>query len=36
MGYPMAGFLSKAGHEVVVYNRTDSKADSWTRQYGRA
>ena len=34
MGYPMAGFLSKAGHEVVVYNRTDSKADSWTRQFG--
>ncbi|MDH3617028.1 MAG: NAD(P)-dependent oxidoreductase [Gammaproteobacteria bacterium] len=34
MGYPMAGFLSKAGHEVVVYNRTGSKADSWTRQFG--
>ncbi|NNC56362.1 MAG: NAD(P)-dependent oxidoreductase [Woeseiaceae bacterium] len=34
MGYPMAGFLSKAGHEVVVYNRSGSKAESWTRQYG--
>jgi 3-hydroxyisobutyrate dehydrogenase-like beta-hydroxyacid dehydrogenase len=34
MGYPMAGFLSKAGHDVVVYNRTASKADSWTRQFG--
>ncbi len=27
MGYPMAGFLAKAGHEVVVYNRTASKAE---------
>ena len=34
MGYPMAGFLSKAGHEVVVYNRTGSKADDWCKQYG--
>ncbi len=34
MGYPMAGFLSKAGHDVVVYNRTVSKAESWTRQFG--
>ena len=36
MGYPMAGFLSKAGHDVVVYNRTASKAESWTRQYGNS
>jgi 3-hydroxyisobutyrate dehydrogenase-like beta-hydroxyacid dehydrogenase len=34
MGYPMAGFLSKAGHDVVVYNRTQSKADDWVRQFG--
>ncbi len=34
MGYPMAGFLAKAGHEVVVYNRTGSKAENWTRQFG--
>jgi len=34
MGYPMAGFLTKAGHDVVVYNRTQSKADDWVRQYG--
>ncbi len=33
MGYPMAGFLSQAGHEVVVYNRTASKAESWTKQF---
>jgi len=34
MGYPMAGFLSKAGHDVDVYNRTAAKAESWTRQFG--
>ena len=27
MGYPMAGYISKAGHKVTVYNRTTSKAD---------
>ena len=26
MGYPMAGHLRAAGHEVVVYNRTTAKA----------
>ena len=34
MGYPMAGFLAKAGHEVVVYNRTASKAEGWTKEFG--
>lgn len=34
MGYPMAGFLSKAGHDVVVYNRTQSKAEDWAREFG--
>jgi len=34
MGYPMAGFLAKAGHDVVVYNRTASKASTWTGQFG--
>ena len=34
MGYPMAGYLSKAGHDVVVYNRTQSKAEDWVREYG--
>lgn len=29
MGFPMAGHLHKAGHEVVVYNRTTAKAESW-------
>jgi 3-hydroxyisobutyrate dehydrogenase len=34
MGYPMAGHLAKAGHEVTVYNRTAAKAEAWVREYG--
>jgi 3-hydroxyisobutyrate dehydrogenase and related beta-hydroxyacid dehydrogenases len=34
MGYPMAGHLAKAGHEVTVYNRTAAKADAWQKEYG--
>jgi len=34
MGYPMAGYLSKAGHSVTVYNRTASKAAAWVEEYG--
>ena len=33
MGYPMAGYISKGGHNVTVYNRTSSKADKWLSQY---
>ena len=33
MGYPMAGYISKAGHNVTVYNRTKSKADKWISEY---
>ena len=29
MGYPMAGHLQKAGHEVTVYNRPTAKAEKW-------
>ena len=29
MGFPMAGYISKAGHDVTVYNRTSAKADKW-------
>ena len=29
MGYPMAGYISKAGHNVTVFNRTKSKAEKW-------
>lgn len=34
MGYPMAGHLSAAGHEVVVYNRTAAKAQAWVAEHG--
>ncbi len=34
MGYPMAGYLEKAGHDTVVYNRTTAKADAWVAEYG--
>ena len=33
MGYPMAGYISKAGHNVTVFNRTESKADKWLTEY---
>ena len=33
MGYPMAGFLSRAGHDVTVFNRTTSKAEKWCAEY---
>jgi len=33
MGYPMAGHLATAGHEVRVYNRTRAKAEQWVGQY---
>ncbi len=36
MGYPMAGHLQAAGHEVTVYNRTSAKADAWVAQHGGA
>ncbi len=29
MGYPMAGHLARAGHQVTVYNRTSAKAQAW-------
>ena len=34
MGYPMAGHLQRAGHEVTVFNRTTEKARNWTAEYG--
>jgi 3-hydroxyisobutyrate dehydrogenase len=36
MGYPMAGHLKSAGHEVTVYNRTAHKAGSWASEHGGA
>ncbi len=34
MGYPMAGHLVAAGHDVCVYNRTVAKAESWAKEHG--
>ncbi|HEY1631220.1 MAG TPA: NAD(P)-dependent oxidoreductase [Rhizomicrobium sp.] len=36
MGYPMAGHLKKAGHDVTVYNRNRAKAEAWVTEYGGA
>ena len=33
MGFPMAGHLAKAGHQVTVYNRTAEKASSWAKTF---
>jgi 2-hydroxy-3-oxopropionate reductase len=33
MGYPMAGHLVKSGHQVTVYNRTQSKAQQWQQVF---
>ena len=33
MGFPMAGYISKAGHNVTVFNRTKSKAEKWVSEY---
>lgn len=34
MGGAMARHLAKAGHEMTVYNRTQSKADAWIAAHG--
>jgi 3-hydroxyisobutyrate dehydrogenase len=36
MGFPMAGHLASAGHDVTVYNRTTAKARAWAEQHGGA
>jgi len=33
MGYPMAGHLALAGHDVTVYNRTDVKSIAWQQEF---
>jgi 3-hydroxyisobutyrate dehydrogenase-like beta-hydroxyacid dehydrogenase len=33
MGYPMAGHLANAGHQVSVYNRSADKAANWLAEY---
>jgi 3-hydroxyisobutyrate dehydrogenase len=34
MGFPMAGHLQGAGHDVCVYNRTAAKAEKWAQDHG--
>lgn len=33
MGYPMAGWLSRSGHQVTVYNRTNTVAERWIADF---
>jgi 3-hydroxyisobutyrate dehydrogenase len=33
MGYPMAGHLKNAGHQVCVYNRNNDKALAWQKEF---
>lgn len=35
MGYPMAGYLARAGHNVTVYNRSTDKAEKWVKKIRR-
>jgi 3-hydroxyisobutyrate dehydrogenase len=34
MGFPMAGHLAKAGHEMAVFNRSPEKAQRWVAANG--
>ncbi len=36
MGFPMAGHLAKAGHEVRVFNRSAAKAQAWASEHAGA
>ena len=33
MGFPMAGHLALAGHDVTVYNRSAAKAQAWSQEF---
>src|SRR3569832_2597331 len=33
MGFPMAGHLALAGHDVCVYNRSAEKSQAWTKEF---
>ena len=33
MGYPMAGHLALAGHQVTVYNRSSARAQAWCGEF---
>src|SRR5215210_3560108 len=34
MGFPMAGHLARAGHDVTVFNRTTARAEEWVGRHG--
>jgi len=34
MGFPMAGHLARAGHDMTVYNRSAAKAQQWVATHG--
>jgi len=34
MGYPIARHIAKAGHSMIVYNRTTAKAEAWVKEFG--
>ncbi|MFC0202399.1 NAD(P)-dependent oxidoreductase [Paracoccus rhizosphaerae] len=34
MGFPMAGHLAKAGHQMTVFNRSPAKAQAWSERHG--
>ena len=36
MGYPMAGHLARAGHQITVYNRTATKSVAWCAEFAGA
>src|SRR5665647_660236 len=36
MGYPMAGHLALAGHQVTVYNRSAAKSVAWCVEFSGA
>lgn len=36
MGFPMAGHLAAAGHQVTVFNRSPAKAEAWVGRHGGA
>lgn len=33
MGFPMAGYLARTGHDVAIFNRTAARADAWLQKY---
>jgi len=33
MGFPMAGHLALAGHEVTVYNRSAARSEAWKQEF---